>query len=387
MSLLNNLLSSIDPAAAGQISTSTTRQTPAAPSPKPNPRPAARPAQNGSIGGAQAGALKRKADGQPDGGQIKVQRKEGPAQPVRPNPATRPVSYSDAAKAKPTPPTGAVPYRGTAGIGASNAPKPANVVPKRPAPVNTTQTVTTKPLSQAPKTPTSSTASTPTATAGGAQRPVAKKGYAAMLAQAKQKEQTKPPTAPVRHEPTKILTKKEREALRAAAKGKQPGPANQKAGPKGADAKQTDVKNKPQEKGKSVGYQGTARPMKKPIEVGYKGTAKPASATPGPSGKAGAMPTTKAKQTQQSKRYDGYANWSDLDDMEDDEEDYDSGEDLSDMEGGIWDVEDEEQLALKAARKEDAEALAEENEHRRQKEERKRKLAAMAKAAAGRRKF
>ena len=53
----------------------------------------------------------------------------------------------------------------------------------------------------------------------------------------------------------------------------------------------------------------------------------------------------------------------------------------------MWDVEQEEQLALKVAKKEDAEALAEENELKRQKEERKRKLMAMNKAAAGKRRY
>lgn len=395
MSLLNNLLSSIDPAAATHPGA---RQPPATGSPKP----AARPAVGANNGGSQGGALKRKADGQPDGGQAKLQRKDVSAQPARPisnprpsvNPAVRPPPASEVGKAKSTTPTNTIPYRGTAGTGGLNAAKSASIGVKKTTPALGTQAATAKPavVSKPALVSKPAAVSKPTNTPapGGPPKPVAKKGYAAMLQQAKQREQTKAPAPPVRHEPTKILTKKEREALRAAAKGKQPATNGQKgaANPaKTTGAKPTDTKARLQEKPKAVGYQGTARPTKKPVEIGYKGTAKPNNTASGPPGKFGGAPATKSKQNQQANRYDGYANWSDLDDMEDEEEDYESEDDLSDMEGGMWDVEDEEQLALKAARKEDAEALAEENEHRRQKEERKRKLAAMAKAAAGKKRF
>ena len=55
----------------------------------------------------------------------------------------------------------------------------------------------------------------------------------------------------------------------------------------------------------------------------------------------------------------------------------------------IWrvDVEQEEAMALKAAKQEDAEALAEENRLKREKDERRKKLAAMNKAAAAKRKY
>jgi hypothetical protein len=68
------------------------------------------------------------------------------------------------------------------------------------------------------------------------------------------------------------------------------------------------------------------------------------------------------------------------------EDDY-ASDASSDMEGGIWDVEQEEQLALKAAKQEDAEALAEEQRLKREKEARRKKLAEMSKQAAAKKKY
>ena len=152
------------------------------------------------------------------------------------------------------------------------------------------------------------------------------------------------------------MSRKERLALKAeasaGAKGKKPvaGLPSRVLDPKADPSKE---KKKPSE----VGYQGTARPAKKPVEVGYKGTARPASA-PATSSRNG-TPAVKAKPNPAKGRYDGYADWDELSDMEDEEEDY-ASDASSDMEGGIWDVEEEEQIALKVAKKEDAEALAEE---------------------------
>ena len=77
------------------------------------------------------------------------------------------------------------------------------------------------------------------------------------------------------------------------------------------------------------------------------------------------------------KRY-RYATYSDEEEEEEEEEGYDS-RGSSDMEGGGFDtLEAEEEASLRAARKEDAEALREEEAHRKEKLERKNKLAALA---------
>jgi hypothetical protein len=204
-----------------------------------------------------------------------------------------------------------------------------------------------------------------------------------MLQKAKEKDATKPAVAPIKHEPTKILTRKERLALKAeattGAKGKKP--------TAGLPAKPLDPKadpSKDKKKPVDVGYQGTARPAKKPVEVGYKGTARPGSAPAAPN--RNGAPAAKAKPQPAKGRWDGYADWDALSDMEDEEEDY-ASDGSSDMEGGVWDVEEEEQMALKVAKKEDAEALAEEMRLKKEKDERKRKLQAMSKAAAAKRKY
>lgn len=207
----------------------------------------------------------------------------------------------------------------------------------------------------------------------------------AMLQKAKEKDLTKAPALPVKHEPTKIMSKKDRELARLqarAAKGKKP--------VSGVPAKAADPKlnvGKEKRKGPEPTYQGTARPAKKPADIGYKGTARPSSVGPAP-GKPGPA-AAKAKPKPSQSRYGGYANWSDVeDDEEDEEEEDDYASDVSsDMEANRWDLEEEETMALKVAKKEDAEALAEEERAKREKEERKRKLMAMNKAAASKRKF
>ncbi|KAL6711914.1 hypothetical protein ACN47E_002957 [Coniothyrium glycines] len=369
MSAFRDIMSIVDPTAPK------TTATPKSSAPATGPKAAARPV-GGTNGAAPAPQLKRKASGPVENSQIKVQRKDWVNQPAQVNGAAR--ATSTPAVSKPTTPvTSSVPYRGTAAP--SSAGKPVSLAARKPTTSSGTSSLPPKPAAPAPK-PASTTPSIITSS-----NAAPKKGYLALLQKAKEKDSTKPLAPPGKHEPTKILTKKERLALKAeasAAKGKKQTPA-----PSG---KLSDSKTDPAKgKGKpiEVGYQGTARPMKKPVEVGYKGTARPSSA-PASSSRNG-TPAAKAKPTASRHKYEGYADWDELDDMDDEEEeeeDY-ASDASSDMEGGIWDVEQEEQLALKAARKEDAEALAEEMRLKREKEERKRKLLAMNKAAAAKRKY
>jgi hypothetical protein len=252
----------------------------------------------------------------------------------------------------------------------------ASPVVRKPTLQANTSSVAPKAATPAPKPTTPATASSSAASAA------PKKGYLALLQKAKEKDATKPAAPPVQNGPTKIMTKKERLALKAeasaSAKGKKPG-VGLSARPTDAKGATLPEKKKPVE----VGYQGTARPAKQPVQVGYKGTARPASA-PASTSRNG-TPVAKSKPKPTKGRYDGYAEWSDLDDMED-EDDY-ASDASSDMEGGIWDVEQEEQFALKTAKKEDAEALAEEARLKREKEERKRKLMGLSKQAAAKKKY
>lgn len=366
MSSLKDIMSIIDPTSAKTPAT-VSKQAPPTGAPKTAPRPG-----GGMNGGSQTPQLKRKASGPVENGQSKIQRKEAVGQTSQTNGVVRSTSSPAASRPTPAASTTTVPYRGTAAPASS---KTANSLARKP----------TQPLNAgaaAPKVAVPSPKPVPAATLPTAAASAApKKGYLAMLQKAKEKDATKPIAPPIKHEPTKILSRKERLALKAeaGAKGKKPvvglpsRPLDSKADP-----------SKDKKKPVDVGYQGTARPAKKPIEVGYRGTARPASA-PATSSRGG-TPAVKAKPKPAKPRFDGYADWSDLDDMDDEEEDYPSDA-SSDMEGGIWDVEEEEQMALKAAKKEDAEALAEEARLKREKEERKRKLAAMNKNAAAKRRY
>ncbi|KAJ4345325.1 uncharacterized protein N0V89_011455 [Didymosphaeria variabile] len=386
MNPLHDILSSIDPSKARIFSTTPPVQRLGTGSPKPATgaqRPPQRPAQPAN-GTSETSALKRKASNPGDVGQTKVPRKDAPI-PLLPTNGARSGSAPAGARSTSTTPTTSMPYRGTAGLGTS---KPANPQVKKPLAAGTVQTASAK------ITPSTSrpTAPRPAAAAPGASTAPVKKagGYLAMLQKAKEKDATKPAAPPAKPEPTKIMSKKERDAARLAAKlggkGKKPlvGPPGRVIDPKTSGAASAaQEKRKPAD----LGYQGTARPApKKPADVGYKGTARPAAAASS-AARPGTAAAAKKKPKPVQDRYAGYADWSDLDDMEDEEEeDYDS-EGSSDMEAGMWDVEEENAKALKAAKQEDAEALAQENELKRIKEERKRKLAAMNKAAAGKRKF
>jgi len=144
-----------------------------------------------------------------------------------------------------------------------------------------------------------------------------------------------------------------------------------------------------QNNGKTV-----AEPEKKPKKAalattGYSGTARP---KPGGSAtKAGARTTTAGSSRfdrgrdhrgNLGSRYDRYESEDEEDDDDQiEEEDYESDV-SSDMEAAAFEVDEEEELAAKIARKEDAEALAEENRMKREKEEKKHRLAALAKKAA-----
>jgi hypothetical protein len=334
------------------------------------PRPVSRPV-GGTNGAVLSPQLKRKASGSVESTQAKLPRKDGSGQAAQANGGGRVIATPSASRPNPPTSTTTVPYRGTA---APAGAKTASPVVRKPVTQASPAIAPPKPAASIPKP------APPAASSSAASAP--KKGYLALLQKAKEKDATKPAAPPLQNGPTKIMTKKERLALKAeasaSAKGKKPG-VGLPARPTDAKGAAMVEKKKPVE----VGYQGTARPAKQPVPAGYKGTARPASA-PTSSSRNGA-PAAKSKAQPNKGRYEGYADWSDLDNM-DDEDDY-ASDASSDMEGGIWDVEQEEQFALKTAKKEDAEALAEEARLKREKEDRKKKLAALNKAAAAKKRY
>ena len=106
----------------------------------------------------------------------------------------------------------------------------------------------------------------------------------------------------------------------------------------------------------------------------YKGTmGQPSRRTP-------LSAKSRGKDGRRSSRYDDYLG-TDEDEVDDDEVE-DGGEDGSDassvMEAGAFDIDEEERLALKKAKEDDANELAIENKLKRDKEERRKKLQALA---------
>jgi hypothetical protein len=188
----------------------------------------------------------------------------------------------------------------------------------------------------------------------------------------------------IKHKPVEKLTKKDRlrmiEEARAAAKGKPVTNKDAKTGSKsmGRSAEpsvdpKTGVLSKDKRKPVEVAYKGTMR-ANAPAAPAYRGTM-------GGSGGASARKSTpKASASSRSgygagPRYATYSDEEEDDDEEDELDEYDSG---SDMEAGVDEMYDEEESSARIAKREDALALAEENELKRQKLERKRKLEELA---------
>jgi len=130
---------------------------------------------------------------------------------------------------------------------------------------------------------------------------------------------------------------------------------------------------------------GATKKDRKPADLGYKGTMR---AGPTPLAYTGTMrpsgPAVRKPQPAKSKmggdRY-RYASYSDEEEEEDEMSEQEDYESESDMEAGMDEVDAEEEQAARIARKEDAEALREENELKRAKLEKKRKLEQLAAAA------
>lgn len=144
---------------------------------------------------------------------------------------------------------------------------------------------------------------------------------------------------------------------KAARSGKRPAPSPAAAG-------KTAVKLRTPE---PLSYKGTAKPAQTPEPAGYRGTA----------GRQSHRGTTD-RRPNGKRRMDEY-----LATDEEDEGDFADYDDLysdasSDMEAGFDDMREEEDAALRSARKEDEEEMRAEMAAKQQKLERQKKLAALA---------
>jgi hypothetical protein len=217
-----------------------------------------------------------------------------------------------------------------------------------------------------------------------------KKGsFAEIMARAKAAQATSGQVGKIQHKRIeKAPSKREREEARAQKsqnlqKNLGPNGKFQKAGQSALGDGRAGMK---ESKGKIPVKPEVEKKVKKAATAttGYAGTARP---KPG-SGKA------PSRSSASGSRYDRgpdryrddrrgsssrYTYASEDEDEAEEEEEYDSDV-SSDMEAAAFEVDEEEEAAARIARREDAEALAEENRLKREKEEKRKRLAAMAKS-------
>ena len=222
--------------------------------------------------------------------------------------------------------------------------------------------------------PASTTPITPT---GDASKAPKKGSYAEIMARAKA-NQSKPPVGTISHKPKEQIApsyKKELKLKEKATKNKKLGiKDNSRPGSSGSLSSSSpaprSIVNK---KIAAAAYKSTAKPKPQLPHPTYKGTMKSASSTT-------KTPDARPRDAHPRKpRYDDYAatDEDELDDIEEDgeEEEDDYGSDASDdMEAGFTDVEQEETVAEKAARKEDEEQLRLEAKLKKEKTEAKKKM-------------
>ena len=221
-----------------------------------------------------------------------------------------------------------------------------------------------------------------------------KKGsFAEIMARGKAAQSTLGQVGKIQHKKIeKLPSKREREAI-SAQKGKsiQKGldPNSKFRGT--AQAQIRDGKNGVKASIKVGNGKASTEPEKKikkaaTATTGYAGTARPrpgaSKSTSRPSAGSSSRDRDKFRY-KGSSRQDRYLSEDEEDEEMEEEEDFYSDE--SDMEAAAFEVDEEEEMAARIARKEDAEALAEENRLKKEKLERKRKMEAMAKKAPGQR--
>jgi protein SPT2 len=339
----------------------------------PAPSGAAQPRTNGLSSGAGTkdtpGGQKRKAEGDLNNGSTKTQR---------PDSSSTNANESSARPAA-APPPGPGAYRGTA---RADTVKPLlKPLPKTQTGLASTTSATK--TEKKPIPPPSTPAAPPPATG-----PLKKGSYAEIMARAKAAQGVKPNVGTIKHKPTEKLSRRERLALLdVTKKGKSKSvpvrdkrPENRtKAGERSRTGSSEPISSKPGEQPKE---------KRKPLDLGYKGTMRPVSAEPQYKGTMNlARPNQPRKSFAKDARRGGnsygsrdqkeprYASYSE--DEVEEEDDY-ASDASSNMEAGAFEVDREEELALRAAKMEDAKAASEEAEHRRKKDERKKMLAKMA---------
>lgn len=249
---------------------------------------------------------------------------------------------------------------------------------------------------------------TPPPTSDACKVPPKKGSFAEIMARGKAAQSTLGQVGKIQHKRIeKMPSKREREELKSQKasnlqKNLAPGSKFSKMGQSGAHSVQSirdNVKaglNAARSNGKGRAEPEPEKKIKKAAmaTTGYTGTSrpKPGGSSSRPSASASSSRYSRGPDRNRRAEHDRYgARYAYASEEEDDEEDEDEEEeqdyesDLSDMEAAAFEVDDEEEEAARIARREDAEALAEENRLKREKEEKRRRLTAMAKAKSHRR--
>lgn len=224
-----------------------------------------------------------------------------------------------------------------------------------------------------------------TPTAPESKAPPKKGSYAEIMARGRVAQAIVPSVGAITHKPKeKLSTKKElllqRKGLHPKNKSGSPGktaPGSKSSSP-GPLLQNQDAKSNGK-KAPSIGYSGTAKPKQ---QTSYKGTMKPVSSSISTSRKQhqGASDdsdhsTTRRKPVPSNRRRNVYSD----EDSQGEEESYESGSDLSDMEAGFSDVEEEDERAAREAKKEDEREMKMLEEAKIQKEARRKRLEELAK--------
>ncbi|MDI1491363.1 MAG: hypothetical protein OHK93_002572 [Ramalina farinacea] len=220
--------------------------------------------------------------------------------------------------------------------------------------------------------------STPSlAPAEGAPKPPKKGSYKEIMARAQAAAAAQPKAAigSISHKPRSKLEmsfKQEQKMKKKALRDKKLGVTKGENRPSSSDGRGSgDIPGKPVKKrAPQPTYTGTAKPRPQPSYKGTMGTAPSVK-------KASAKPPPKRNTNEYAATDDELES----DDAgEDDGQGY-SEEDSDDMEAGFSDVEQEESLALRSARKEDEEEARLEARLKKEKEDRRKRLELMAKKA------
>ena len=223
---------------------------------------------------------------------------------------------------------------------------------------------------------------TPTPPAGDIPKAAPKKGsYAEIMARAKAAQTASPAVGVIKHKPKEKLS--EKKELLLAKKGlSSKGKVDTKPGQHGASPKSKSSspapsvplsKNPGDKRVSQLAYKGTAK-----LVPAYRGTMK-AAPSPSSDRKNPSNRHPSAVKSHHNRYADLEDDMIDDDGLDEDEDDYPDSE--SDMEAGFSDVEEEEQMAVKAAKKEDEEQARIEEQHKREKDERRRMLENMARNA------